>query len=102
MMDQYGDTIYIPFNIFLTDSNNIFAYTANVAEIDQWFDIRDLKRNYDMLRIVENHYDKILWVCFPLITKKVTVSTLRSSLFCLITFMGNIFKNTQVYFFILV
>ena len=36
----------------LTDSNNIFTYAENVAEKDRWFDIRDLKRNYDLLRIV--------------------------------------------------
>ena len=72
--------------MFLLESNNIFTYTGHVAAIDQWFDIRDLKRNYDILRIVENHYDKILWVCFHLLWENYVnfnlFSVVHSVIYC--------------------
>ena len=45
------------------DSNNIFSYAAKIKEnINEWFDADGLERNYNMLRIVQHNYDKILWV----------------------------------------
>ena len=47
----------------ILDSNNIFTYAGLIKDnVNKHFSVWSLKNSYDILKIVKNNYDKVLWV----------------------------------------